>query len=165
MKKFQSEKAAKQAQERMTRKMYNRKIRLQFGDQLVMLDWSDLVELTGCSRSTAYRWIESPGTIPAGMVDLIRFKRLGAVPGWGHGWVVDSDGVRLPCGRSMTPADIENAALNAQLVRLMQQEIETLSQEVARLHGMLGIPGTVRDLILPPKNPVLRLAYERAASE
>jgi hypothetical protein len=153
LKNFQDARTARRA----TRTAKNRKLHLTDGLQIAFVDWQEIKNLTGCSRSTAYRWIDAPDSIPVPMFELLLLKKLGAVPGWGAGWRVDGDGLRMPNGVYLDPAQLEHAGFQTQLNRILQAELETMAQELARMHARNGVPVELRRDFQPDKIPPLRL--------
>lgn len=127
------QRTAKFDHKRATRRMYNRKLKLQYGHSMASLDWQDICDLTACSRSTAYRWIDDPTSIPNPMLELLQVKTLGMVPGWGPEWTLDREGVWTPNRKYVSTVDLENLAMTMQLNSFMSRELETLAQELERV--------------------------------
>lgn len=140
MKTNQDKKPLKKRDAGDVRRVYNRKLNLQYGDQMAFLDWHDICAHTACSKSTAYRWIENPDSIPQPMLELLQLKALGAIPIWGEGWRIDGDGIRLPSGHTIKPHDLQNVGQYADGYRSAAKENEKLRTELKRIERLLGIP-------------------------
>ncbi len=140
MKKFQDGKAAR-----------NVKLQLTDGHRIKLLTAAELSELTGVTKSHAYRWIKDPSTLPDRMRDMLEMKALGKIPGFGPGWYFDDNGIQGPRGEAFTEYELDNFGQAMTIVRNYDRDILKLRQQIDWLQQKLQTPPELRKQYSKPK--------------
>ena len=118
------------------------------------LDYSQLMELTGCTRRSAHRYISDPDTLPDLTRRYLAYSAFKTLP---HddfaGFRIDDYGHLItPTGLSFSAGELEGFGLIKQLVSALERRNKELRTDVARLdeqvenfRARLGEPAAAND--------------------
>lgn len=114
-------------------------VRTKFWHDQQELSPDQVIKLTGCSASTAYRWIKSPDKVPPGIMELLQIKVFGLIPDPAfNGWKAQDGKLwpALPSYRGLHAQQIEHFGMIYAHVRILKRALsveERKSRHMARL--------------------------------
>ena len=117
---------------------FSKKLTLQvqtsYGTRTEYLDASQISQIVGVSKASAYRWINQPGSISDSVRQLLEFKALGLIPDVRFdGWSVRNGKLISAIGLELTPCEIENIAHAYLSARVMYREMQHQNNAISRL--------------------------------
>ena len=121
----------------MNNRSKNATLRLQKKTFFERLEWFlnplDAAQLCYKSPSTIYKWINGHPVDPASL-ELLHLKVFGTLPfdEW-QGFRFHPDGLKTPCGRTLTPKDLIDTGFMNAVYRDTQKINEELLEEIRRL--------------------------------
>lgn len=133
------------------RQAYARKLTFRHHGRVRKYSAERLVSLLMISKQHAYRLIAHPERLTDQQRELLIYKDIRLLPGWGPDWIVEETGLRAPNGNLITA---ETMAYNAQVhqrhaelqeqVADLHREIDALRNHIHWLHGKLARPPEAR---------------------